>query len=74
MKVGSVIRRCFEVGDDWVARCCRYRMYYRFLGVVRIFNFYKKVIKGRFLSFLRDGYIVLGRVWDSEVVKERFGY
>lgn len=51
VKVDSVIRRSFEVGDDKAARRRRHRTYHHFLEVVRIPNFYKKAIKGRLLSY-----------------------
>lgn len=62
MKVGSVIRRSFEVGDDRAVRHPRHREHYGLLGVIGITNFYKKAIKGRLLSFPRDGHTAPGHV------------
>lgn len=62
LKTGSVVRRSFEVGDDKAARRCRHRMYHRLLEVVRVPNVYKKAIKGRLLSFPRDGHTARGHI------------
>lgn len=74
MKVGSVIRRSFEVGDDRAASRCRHRTHHRLLAVDGIPNFYKKAIKGSLLGFPREGHTGPGHIRDSEVAKERFGY
>lgn len=62
MKVGSVIRRSFEVGDDRDARRCRHRVDHRLLEVVRMPNFYKKAIKGGLLGFPREGHTGPGHI------------